>query len=56
MNNYAVETRRRSRSLLVVERANIQPPLFVSENVPMEKKLLLPKKNQDDHKVIAYLL
>ena len=41
---------------LLAERANIQPPLFVSENVPMEKKLLLPKKNQDDQKVIAYLL
>ena len=41
---------------LLAERANIQPPLFVSENVPMEKQLLLPKKNQDDQKVIAYLL
>ena len=30
---------------LLAERANIQPPLFVSENVPMEKKLLLPKRN-----------
>ena len=40
---------------LLAERANIQPPLFVSENVPMEKQLLLPKKNQDDQKVIAYL-
>ena len=38
---------------LLAERANIQPPLFVSENVPMEKQLLLPKKNQDDQKVIA---
>ena len=41
---------------LLAERANIQPPLSVSENVPMEKQLLLPKKNQDDQKVIAYLL
>ena len=40
---------------LLAERANIQPPLSVSENVPMEKQLLLPKKNQDDQKVIAYL-
>ena len=40
---------------LLAERANIQPPLFVSENVPMEKQVLLPKKNQDDQKVIAYL-
>ncbi len=37
------------------KQANIQPPLSVSENVPMEKQLLLPKKNQDDQKVIAYL-
>lgn len=41
---------------LLAERANIQPPLFVSENVPMKKQLLFPKKNQDDQKVIAYLL
>ena len=41
---------------LLAEQANIQPPLSVSENVPMEKQLLLPKKNQDDQKVIAYLL
>ena len=41
---------------LLAERANIQPSLSVSENVPMEKQLLLPKKNQDDQKVIAYLL
>ena len=41
---------------MLAERANIQPPLSVSENVPMEKQLLLPKKNQDDQKVIAYLL
>ena len=40
---------------LLAERANIQPPLSVSENVPMEKQLLLPKKNQDDQKVITYL-
>ena len=40
---------------MLAERANIQPPLSVSENVPMEKQLLLPKKNQDDQKVIAYL-
>ena len=40
---------------LLAERANIQPPISVSENVPMEKQLLLPKKNQDDQKVIAYL-
>ena len=40
---------------LLAERANIQPSLSVSENVPMEKQLLLPKKNQDDQKVIAYL-
>ena len=40
---------------LLAERANIQPPLFVSENVPMEKQLLLPRKNQDNQKVIAYL-
>ena len=40
---------------LLAEQANIQPPLSVSENVPMEKQLLLPKKNQDDQKVIAYL-
>lgn len=30
---------------LLTERANIQPPLFVSENVPMKKQLLFPKKN-----------
>ena len=41
---------------MLAERANIQPSLSVSENVPMEKQLLLPKKNQDDQKVIAYLL
>ena len=41
---------------LLAEKANIQPPISVSENVPMEKQLLLPKKNQDDQKVIAYLL
>ena len=40
---------------LLAEQANIQPTLSVSENVPMEKQLLLPKKNQDDQKVIAYL-
>ena len=40
---------------LLAERANIQPPLSVSENVPIEKQLLLPKKNQDDQKVITYL-
>ena len=40
---------------LLAEKANIQPPISVSENVPMEKQLLLPKKNQDDQKVIAYL-
>ena len=27
----------------------------VSKSVPMEKQLLLPKKNQDNQKVIAYL-
>ena len=40
---------------LLAERANIQPPLSASENVPMEKQLLLPRKNQDNQKVIAYL-
>mgnify|MGYP003377070028 CR=1 FL=1 len=40
---------------LLAKQANIQPSLSVSENVPMEKQLLLPKKNQDDQKVIAYL-
>ena len=40
---------------LLAEKANIQPPISVSENVPMEKQLLLPKKNQDDQKVITYL-
>ena len=40
---------------MLAEKANIQPPISVSENVPMEKQLLLPKKNQDDQKVIAYL-
>ncbi len=40
---------------LLAERANIQPPLSVYENVPMEKQLLLPRKNQDNQKVIAYL-
>ena len=38
---------------LLAERANIQPPLSVSKSVPMEKQLLLPKKNQDNQKVIA---
>ena len=40
---------------MLAERANIQPPLSVYENVPMEKQLLLPRKNQDNQKVIAYL-
>ena len=40
---------------LLAERANIQPSLSVYENVPMEKQLLLPRKNQDNQKVIAYL-
>ena len=40
---------------MLAERANIQPPLSASENVPMEKQLLLPRKNQDNQKVIAYL-
>ena len=40
---------------MLAEKANIQPPISVSENVPMEKQLLLPKKNQDDQKVITYL-
>ncbi len=40
---------------LLAERANIQPPLSVSESLPVEKHLLLPKKNQDNQKVIAYL-
>lgn len=40
---------------LLAERANIQLPLSVSKSVPMEKQLLLPKKNQNDQKVIAYL-
>lgn len=40
---------------LLTERANIQPPLSVSENIPVEKHLLLPKKNQDNAEVIAYL-
>lgn len=40
---------------LLAKQANIQPSLSVSENVPMERQLLLPKKNQDDQKVIAYL-
>ena len=30
---------------LLAERANIQPPLSASENVPMEKQLLLPRKS-----------
>ena len=29
---------------LLAGQANIQPPLSVSENIPMEKHLLLPKK------------
>ena len=41
---------------LLAGQANIQPSLSVCKNVPMEKQLLLPKKNQDDQKVIAYLL
>ena len=40
---------------LLAERANIQPPLSVSKSVLMEKQLLLPRKNQDNQKVIAYL-
>ena len=41
---------------LLAGQANIQPPLSVSENIPMEKHLLLPKKNEDNAEVIAYLL
>ena len=41
---------------LLAGQANIQPPLSVSENIPMEKHLLLPKKNEDNEEVIAYLL
>lgn len=37
---------------LLVGQANIQPPLSASENIPMEKHLLLPKKNEDDAEVI----
>ena len=41
---------------LLAGQANIQPPLSASENIPMEKHLLLPKKNEDNAEVIAYLL
>lgn len=41
---------------MLAGQANIQPPLSVSENIPMEKHLLLPKKNEDNAEVIAYLL
>ena len=41
---------------LIAGQANIQPPLSVSENIPMEKHLLLPKKNEDNEEVMAYLL
>ena len=41
---------------LLAGQANIQPPLSVSENIPMGKHLLLPKKNEDNAEVIAYLL
>lgn len=33
---------------LLAGQANIQPPLSASENIPMEKHLLLPKKNEDN--------
>ena len=41
---------------MLAGQANIQPSLSVSENIPMEKHLLLPKKNEDNAEVIAYLL
>ena len=41
---------------LLAGQTNIQPPLSASENIPMEKHLLLPKKNEDNEEVMAYLL
>ena len=41
---------------LLAGQANIQPSLSVSENIPVEKHLLLPKKNEDNAEVIVYLL
>ena len=35
--------------------ANIQPPLSVSEQLPVEKHLLLPKENRYHTNVFSYL-
>ena len=40
---------------LLAGQANIQPPLSVSEQIPVEKHLLLPKENQYHTNVFSYL-